>query len=278
MTDGSGIDFVYPSEEQVICDLKFLYESLLHPDTMASYKPQRMRDQAIDSATKLLDCKQFVKVYVPEHAIPKGPNLIHLWCDLQLSDQPKDELVVPPELVVLPLSATVGDLKGAVTQAFREVYALFKRFQAEELVEYGSIDDSITVRFLVGSSGSIRIVGKCAAKHGLNRFRKERGIESWTVDCICGAKDDDGERMLACDTCGVWQHTRCLGIDNSDAIPAKFVCLRCMSLYRNELGSIHDSSKVATSVSRPQTTCRGKAALTNDLRLAANLTMTSDVL
>ncbi|RXH85730.1 hypothetical protein DVH24_009551 [Malus domestica] len=49
----------------------------------------------------------------------------------------------------------------------------------------------------------------------------ERGLESWTVDCTCGAKDDDGERMFACDTCGVWQHTRCAGIHSSDEIPAK---------------------------------------------------------
>lgn len=243
---------------------------------MASYRPRMMRDQAVDSATKLLDCKQFVKIYVPENKVPKSPNAIHLWCDVQLSDQPKDELiVVPPELVVLPLNATVADLKSAVTQAFREVYALLQRFQAEELADYGSIDDSITLKFLVGSSESIRLVGKCAAKNGLNRFRKERGLESWTVDCLCGAKDDDGERMVACDKCGVWQHTRCIGIDNSDAIPAKFVCLRCMNSYRNELGDIPGDD---TSVSLPHTTCRGRAALTNGLRLAANLTMTSDVL
>ncbi|PON34876.1 Autoimmune regulator [Parasponia andersonii] len=277
-TDGSGMHLVYPSEDQVICDLKFLYESLLHPDTMASYKPKMMRDKVIDSANKLLDCKQFMKVYVPENAVPVNPHADHLWCDVQLSDQPKGELVVPPELVVLPLNATVGDLKGAVTLVFREVYPLFKSFQAEQLVEYGSVDDNITVKFLVGSSESIRLEGKCPAKHGLIRFRKERGIESWTVDCFCGAKDDDGERMLACDTCGVWQHTRCLGIDNSDDIPAKFVCLRCKSLYSNELGNIYGSTKDTISVSVPRKTCRGKAALTSGLRLAANLTMTSDVL
>jgi hypothetical protein len=27
----------------------------------------------------------------------------------------------------------------------------------------------------------------------------------------CGTQDDDGERMIACDVCGIWMHTRCSG-------------------------------------------------------------------
>lgn len=274
---GSVVNFAHPSEEQVIHDLKFLYESLLHPDTMVSYKPQRIRDQVIDSATKLLDCKQFVKVYMSETVAVESPQAINLWCHVQLSDLPKGEPMVPPELIVLPLNANVADLKSLVTQAFREVYAMFKRFQAEELVEFGSIDDSITIKFLVGTSGSVRVVGKCGAKHGLNRFRMERGIESWTVSCSCGAKDDDGERMLACDTCGVWQHTRCVGIANSDEIPSKFVCLKCVNCCRNKRRSIHNCTKDANYASLSSRTCRGKAAAEDGLKLTTNLTMSSTV-
>ena len=40
-------------------------------------------------------------------------------------------------------------------------------------------------------------------------------------------EDDDGERMLAIDTYGVWQHTRCAGIDNYNEIPKMFVCSTC---------------------------------------------------
>lgn len=29
------------------------------------------------------------------------------------------------------------------------------------------------------------------------------------VLCTCGVKDDDGERMIACDICQTWMHTRC---------------------------------------------------------------------
>ncbi|GAB7358708.1 hypothetical protein MBLNU230_g3937t1 [Neophaeotheca triangularis] len=32
-----------------------------------------------------------------------------------------------------------------------------------------------------------------------------------TVRCVCGAGEDDGEHMVGCDGCGVWQHVGCMG-------------------------------------------------------------------
>ncbi|KAM5550172.1 PHD finger protein [Rosa sericea] len=263
----------FPSEQQILGDLKFLYDSILHPDTMLSYAPQAVRENVVDAATKLLDCKQFIKDFKPDKMVAADPSGIHLWCHVQLSDHPKDDFVLPPELIVLPLNATLADLKSEATKAFQEVYAMFKRFEVEELFGCGSINDSITAKLLVGTSGSVDMKGKCPAKHGLNRFRMERGIESWIVDCTCGTKDDDGERMLACDTCGVWQHTRCAGIHCSDEIPAKFVCLRCMSSYREKNQSTCDSAKEANCAPLTNTTCRAKAAGPG----VANLNMTSSV-
>ncbi|XP_061359413.1 PHD finger protein At1g33420-like [Gastrolobium bilobum] len=224
----------YPSEEQVISDLTFLFDSIIHPDKLVSYRPKIMRKRVADSARKLLDCKQFMKDYKPNEMALEMPSDIRLWCHVELSDQPKDDPPPPPELIVLPLNATAADLKSEAASAFQDVYAMYKRFKAEDLLGFGSISDSLTVKFLLGTSGSVQIRGKCPAKHGLSRFRMERGTEAWKVDCTCGAKDDDGERMLECETCGVWQHTRCAGIDNSDAMPSKFVCTRCVKSYREE--------------------------------------------
>lgn len=222
----------FPSEEQVVSDLNFLFDSIIHPDRMLSYRPSTMRGRVADAARKLLDCKQFMKDYNQSDKMVS--SVISMWCHVELSDQPKDDPTPPPELIVLPLNATVADLKREAANAFQEVYAMYKRFQVEEILEYGSIYDSLSVKFLLGTNGSVRILGKCPAKHGLNRFKMERGTESWKVDCTCGAKDDDGERMLACDKCGVWQHTRCAGIRNSDAIPSKFECVRCVNLFSNK--------------------------------------------
>ena len=55
------------------------------------------------------------------------------------------------------------------------------------------------------------------------------GEEDWLVSCVCGCRDDDGERMIACDSCGWWMHLRCQGIPDSAPIPEEFVCNRCKS-------------------------------------------------
>ncbi len=53
------------------------------------------------------------------------------------------------------------------------------------------------------------------------------GEEDWQVSCICGCRDDDGERMVACDCCGLWMHLRCQGIPDCTPSPDEFICSRC---------------------------------------------------
>ncbi|XP_068652030.1 PHD finger protein At1g33420-like [Aristolochia californica] len=216
-----------PSEVQLLRDLKFLHDALLYPQTMSNYGPRSTRDLAFSSAVKLLDCKQFLKHYDSQyHTIP-NPFAIQLLCQVDLIDQPKDYTVPPPEHIVLPITATVGDLKREATIAFQDAYILFRRFQAEQLLDYGHLDDSTQVKLLVGLKGSVRVRGRCHSIHSLYRFRMERGTDNWIVDCTCGAKDDDGERMLACDSCGVWQHTRCAGVPDTEVVSARFSCVKC---------------------------------------------------
>uniref|UniRef100_A0A5B7BDD2 PHD-type domain-containing protein n=1 Tax=Davidia involucrata TaxID=16924 RepID=A0A5B7BDD2_DAVIN len=276
----NGSNSNHPSKEHLISDLKFLYDSILHPQTMVSYRPLPTRELVTDSATKLLDCKQFVKDYKPDKMSATNPFAIHLWCHVELAEHPKDDPVPPPELMVLPQNASVADLKVEATKVFQEVYPMFKRFEADELLDYGPLDDSMTLKLLVGSTGSVRVRGRCLRTHGFSRFRMERGTENWIVDCMCGAKDDDGERMLACDTCGVWMHTRCAGIDNFDAIPEKFICTRCLNSYRKESKEskkVAQSTEVVEMLLQSAGTCRDEAATANGPRLGSNLTMTFGV-
>lgn len=220
-----------PSEEHLLRDLKFFYESILHPQTMVSYGPPPKRDLAISSASKLLDCKQFLKDYNPAATLTKNEHqsTICLSCQVELFDESEGNITAPPaELLILPSNATISDLKQEASKAFQEVYLVFKRFQAEELLDFRGVDESHQVKPLLETVKPIRVRGRCLGKNGLNKFRMERGVERWTVDCRCGAKDDDGERMLACDVCGVWQHTRCVGINDFDAVPRSFVCHRCL--------------------------------------------------
>ncbi|KAH6833828.1 hypothetical protein C2S53_009837 [Perilla frutescens var. hirtella] len=225
----------HPSEERVVVDLKYFYECLVHPETMVV-----KREVAVSSATKILDCKQFVKEYLPHpgHLVGGGKEnaAMQVVCEVDLMEQGEEYSQNPPaELVVLPPDATIGDLKLEAMKAFQDVYLMFRRFQADEVVGYGGVDESTQMRLLVGSMECVhmRIRGKFHGKNGLSRFRMERGMERWIVDCLCGAKDDDGERMLACDVCGIWQHTRCSGIPDSDGVPVKFVCHVCRRLNSN---------------------------------------------
>ncbi|GAB4855787.1 hypothetical protein Ancab_024432 [Ancistrocladus abbreviatus] len=218
-----------PSKEHLLRDLRFLYESLLHPATMMGFGPEAKRDLAIGAATKLLDCKQFVKDYKPESRL-SATNLsgTYLFCQVELLDQSEEYATnPPPELIVLPHNATVSDLKAEASKAFQEVYLIFKGFQGEELLDYEGIGKSTPIKLLLKSLETVCIRGRWPVKNGFGRFRMERGVERWTVDCGCGARDDDGERMLACDVCGVWQHTRCAGVHDFDTVPARFVCSRC---------------------------------------------------
>ncbi|KAL6228153.1 PREDICTED: PHD finger protein At1g33420-like [Fragaria vesca subsp. vesca] len=216
------------SEENLVLDIRFLYESMLHPQTMMKDVPQETRDLAVSCAEKLLDCKQFVKDYKPERMSTKDPSLTCVLCRVEFTDESEEysTLDPPPELIVLT-NATVSDLKVAASKAFQDVYLVLKRFQAEELVDYGGVDESTQVKKLLGSGEYVRVRGRCNAKSGWSKFSMERGMERWTVECSCGAKDDDGERMMACDLCGVWRHTRCSGIPDSDSVPASFVCQGC---------------------------------------------------
>ncbi|KAL4420457.1 hypothetical protein ABPG75_010113 [Micractinium tetrahymenae] len=67
--------------------------------------------------------------------------------------------------------------------------------------------------------------------HGLDwaiRWRHAGGLEDWEVRCRCGVHDDDGERMIMCDTCNIWQHTRCYHIADDQPVPEhQFTCDTC---------------------------------------------------
>lgn len=53
----------------------------------------------------------------------------------------------------------------------------------------------------------------------------------WIFDCICGAygQVDDGSHSIACDVCNIWQHSKCVGVQESDAESPdfSFICVTC---------------------------------------------------
>lgn len=65
--------------------------------------------------------------------------------------------------------------------------------------------------------------------------------------CCCGVRDDDGERMIVCDSCGFWVHTRCNGVrDTEEEPPSGFACKPCREAAAAE-GETGDAAAAAGS-------------------------------
>lgn len=157
----------------------------------------------------------------------------------------------PPEVLVLPPHATVGDLRVEAEKAMRDTYCIMEAFRATA-VEGVAGEDGDPLFGCGAESGArvwvrghgVSMVATAteededeeeeddlrdgpAAERPQTLLLYEGGAESWKVRCVCGARDDDGERMVACDICEVWQHTRCVGIAEGAAVPPLFLCAAC---------------------------------------------------
>eukprot|EP01025_Chloroclados_australasicus_P010315 TRINITY_DN14146_c1_g1_i1.p2 TRINITY_DN14146_c1_g1~~TRINITY_DN14146_c1_g1_i1.p2 ORF type:complete len:206 (+),score=21.49 TRINITY_DN14146_c1_g1_i1:73-618(+) len=62
------------------------------------------------------------------------------------------------------------------------------------------------------------------------QFRFSGGWDVCRTQCVCGIIDDDGARMIQCDRCGTWMHTRCVGIGDEQEPPENFLCEHCSTL------------------------------------------------
>ena len=58
------------------------------------------------------------------------------------------------------------------------------------------------------------------------------------VRCICGATEEDEDEdisWVACDKCGAWQHTDCMGLTNTDFEGKNYFCEQCRPQDHKEL-------------------------------------------
>ncbi|PQM40741.1 PHD finger protein MALE MEIOCYTE DEATH 1 [Prunus yedoensis var. nudiflora] len=199
-------------------DVLYLYEHVLlgHPES-----------ELVELATRaILDTKHFVKECSFRD---EEEQLLTFICQLLPSSMDMDiELkreLPPGEIVVMPLHATIGELKRAAETALRETYCITERFVVTGIEGLDEMEDMEVLFGVVQSGAEVGVRGT-----GIDLdtpLRYEGGSDTWMVRCECGARDDDGERMVACDICEVWQHTRCCGIEDADTVPPLFVCSAC---------------------------------------------------
>ncbi|OVA08645.1 zinc finger protein [Macleaya cordata] len=132
------------------------------------------------------------------------------------------------DLIILPPHATFRELKMEVERSFKEMYWGLKSFVAESVLDLNQKESDLVFSNLVEPSGfSIVVSGRIVDKEIDIEGMFEGKNQNLIIDCPCGAKEDDGERMIACDICEVRQHMRCVQITNMENIPDIFLCNRC---------------------------------------------------
>ncbi|XP_047085826.1 PHD finger protein MALE MEIOCYTE DEATH 1-like, partial [Lolium rigidum] len=178
-----------------------------------------------EAAQAVLDCKHWVKCW---GLGDESDDQLRFLAEWQPQPWEADDLTRPMpagEIVVVPLHTSIGELLVEAEHALRDTYCFFEEFHAEKL-------DGITGEkwdpVVLGGAESGDTIG--VHGHGADMetgLRCEGGLDAWEVRCVCGAQDYDGERMVVCDMCGVWHHTRCVGIEDSVSVPPLFLCILC---------------------------------------------------
>ncbi|KAK7300663.1 hypothetical protein RJT34_11511 [Clitoria ternatea] len=201
----------------VYSDVLYLYKNVL-----LGYPDSETVDMAVQA---ILDSRHFVKEWPLRDEMEQALTFI---CRLKPNFVDiKSEIKGLPcgEVVVVPLHATVADLKKAAEAALRDTYCIAERLIVTDIKELMGVSDEEVLFGLIQSGVELCVRG--IAIDLCTPLKYQGGSDNWKVRCECGAQDDDGERMVACDICEVWQHTRCCGIDDSETVPPLFVCTGC---------------------------------------------------
>lgn len=173
------------------------------------------------SAQIVFDSKHFVKEWpLSSDSWEDDFKLTNVFCRLVPSYR---ELVTkftrplpPGEPIRIPRCANAEEIRLAAQRALRDTYFVTDRFTLTD-VKVREVGLQVVPVYSVRGTGL-----DCGTE-----LRYEGGLDNWVVDCVCGARDDDGERMVACDFCQVWQHTLCSGIEDDADVAPTFICKKC---------------------------------------------------
>lgn len=202
----------------VFGDVFYMYSNVL-----LGYKES---DVVSLAAQTILDTKHFVKQWPFRDELD---DLLRFICIVVPSSIDMETLltkgIIPREHIVVPLHSTIGDLKQAIQAAMRDTYCAMEEFVVTDIKGLEGVGDDEVIFGIVESGTELCAKGLGLAFEGDLKF--EDRAHNWTVKCKCGARDDDGERMISCDVCEIWQHTRCVGIKDDKAVPPLFVCESC---------------------------------------------------
>ncbi|KAM3339069.1 PHD finger protein MALE STERILITY 1 [Capsicum galapagoense] len=226
---------------QLMKDIYFLYKNILKEDKglMSNYTGVLA---TIPAASRIiLDTKYFLKEYKGIEADSRiEVDKSKIYCAIMLATKDgfgvEEKVMTPFECFTLRKDVTFDELKIEVEKTFGAIYRGLRNFATRSINNLMSPITGSELVFNVMKPGSKVVLGGVIMSidhHHHNNNNINGGIfegikNNIIVDCLCGTKDEeDGERMVSCDICEVWQHTRCVNIPNHEEIPDIFLCNKC---------------------------------------------------
>ncbi|PKI71253.1 hypothetical protein CRG98_008353 [Punica granatum] len=193
-------------------DILCLYENVLYG--YPEHHPVSLAAQII------FESKHFVKEWPLSDFWDDNDKLMNVLCRAVPSYRELiTEFTRPPppgEHIRIHKCTDITEIKLAAQKAMRDTYFVTDQFIVTDV----KVREAGPGVMQVYSVRGIRMDSGTA-------LRYEGGPDNWVVDCVCGARDDDGEKMVACDVCQVWQHTLCNGIEQDEDVPPTFICEKC---------------------------------------------------
>ncbi|KAK4259138.1 hypothetical protein QN277_005504 [Acacia crassicarpa] len=241
---------------QVTKDMFYLYKYIILKDPKQVQGSSSIFSAIPLAARIILDTKFLIKDYFGEllpfqdtndHLVVADGKL-RLHCTVVPRNYPNKALMMPPyECITLRSNATINELKLEVERNFREIYWGLRNFSVDsiknlegcggnemvfgmvevgrKLVVEGWIDNVNVNNNNNGDNKNIVMSNNVGGIYEVNYYGDNNGGK--VVECSCGTKEDDGERMVCCDICETWQHTRCVRIPNDEPVPSIFLCKTC---------------------------------------------------
>ncbi|CAF2337787.1 unnamed protein product [Brassica rapa subsp. narinosa] len=219
---------------QVMKDMVYFYRHILM-DYKGVLGPIGILNQIGMASRAILDAKYFIKEYhyMRDTSMKTiqldGGGKLGIFCTIAWkSHHHNNDIKMPPqECIVVSKSATMSEVCREAERVFREIYWELRDVVVDNQREMTTRVDEMALNgnkglVLDGNVGVMMNIEVMKYYDDEDSKKKDKRIE-----CECGAKEEDGERMVCCDICEVWQHTRCVGVQHNEEVPRIFLCQSC---------------------------------------------------
>ncbi|KAJ3672866.1 hypothetical protein LUZ60_006240 [Juncus effusus] len=218
----AGKTLTWPSKEELLKDIDTVYKAVVQGRE--------------DDARTILDSKHWAKHWDLRDESDDLLRFVVEWRPRPWEMAGLRRPLPPGEVVVVEPHASVGDLVVEAERALRDTYCVMEKFRAKGIEGVAGEEWEPVMSGGAQSGSTIGVIGDKVDLESSLRY--EGGDEVVTVGCGCGAREDDGERMVACYSCEVWHHTRCVGVPDDESVPHMFLCPRCGGALLDDGGGI----------------------------------------